>query len=165
MCIPFWRPFYRSAGSSTVGYARRLVVDGRYAGGPYCSISQPSQSTHAASVPRGSGHNTIRPQSALSKGVGKPETQAYLVDVARDDEALVTIATFSSTFEASLARGALERIGIAAFVPDETSGTFSSYSRQPGGSALKVFESDRDSAIAELRRSQMDLARPPSEAV
>ena len=85
--------------------------------------------------------------------------------MARDDEPLVTIATFSSSVEASFARGALERIGIAAFVPDETSGTFSWYSRQPGGSALKVFESGRDSAVAELRRLQMDIAKPPSEAV
>jgi hypothetical protein len=90
------------------------------------------------------------------------------VGVSKDDEALIAIATFSSSFEASMARGALERIGIAAFVPDEASGTFSWYSRQPGGvggSVLKVFESDRDSAIAELRRLQMQVARPPSEDV
>ena len=85
--------------------------------------------------------------------------------MARDDETLVTIATFSTSFEASLARGALERIGIDAFVPDEASGTFSWYPRQPGGSVLKVFESDRDSALAELRRLRMDTAKPPSEAV
>jgi hypothetical protein len=38
----------------------------------------------------------------------------------RDDQALVTIATFPTTFEASLARGALESIGIPALVPEET---------------------------------------------
>ena len=91
-----------------------------------------------------------------------------MFEVSRGDEPLVTIATFSTSFEASLARGALERIGIDAFVPDEASGTFSTYSRQPGGSggsALKVFESDRDRALAELRRLQLRLAKPPSEAV
>lgn len=84
----------------------------------------------------------------------------------RDDEALVTIATFDTSFEASLARGALERIGIPAFVPDEASGTFAWYSRQGGsaGSVLQVFESDRDRAVAELRRIDMRIARPPSES-
>ena len=102
------------------------------------------------------------------KGLASPTPERIVSGVARDDEALVTIATFSSSFEASLARGALERIGIAAFVPDEASGMFSTYSRQPGGSggsALKVFESDCDRAIAELRRLQMHIAKPPSEAV
>jgi hypothetical protein len=86
----------------------------------------------------------------------------------KNDEALITIATFSSSVEASMARGALERIGIAAFVPDEVSGTFSTYSRHPGGiggSVLKVFESDQDRAIAELRRLHMHIATPPAEAV
>jgi hypothetical protein len=88
--------------------------------------------------------------------------------MSRDDEALVTIATFSSSFEASMVKGALEAIGIPALVPDEGSGTFSWYSRQPdgsGGSVLKVFESDRDRAVAELRRLQMHITKPPSEAV
>jgi hypothetical protein len=84
----------------------------------------------------------------------------------RDDEALVTIASFDTSFEASLARGALERIGIAAFVPGEASGTFASYSRQGGslGAVLQVLESDRVRAIAELRRINMQMAKPPSES-
>ena len=56
---------------------------------------------------------------------------------------------------------------IAAFAPDEASGTFSTYSRHPGGiggSVIKVFESDQDRAIAELRRLHMHIATPPAEA-
>jgi hypothetical protein len=67
-------------------------------------------------------------------------------------EALVTIASFPTSFEASIARGALEACGIPAFVPDETLGTFS---RNRGGipaGVLQVFASDKDVAIAELRR-------------
>jgi hypothetical protein len=84
----------------------------------------------------------------------------------RDHEALVTIASFDTSFEASLARAALERIGVPAFVPDEATGTFAWYSRQRGssGAVLQVFESDRDRAIAELRRINMQIVRPPSES-
>lgn len=88
--------------------------------------------------------------------------------MSRDDETLVTIATFSSSFEPSMVKGMLEALGILALVPDDASGTFSWYSRQPGrsgGSVLKVFESDRDRAVAELRRLQMHITKPPSEAV
>jgi hypothetical protein len=73
-------------------------------------------------------------------------------------EPLVTIATFVTSMEGSLARGALEAIGIRAFVPGEAQGTFSSMYR--GGvstTELKVFESDRDRAVVELRRMQMRL--------
>jgi hypothetical protein len=76
-------------------------------------------------------------------------------------EPLVTIATFPTSFEASLARGALDAIGIEASVPGETLGTFS---RKRGGIALtelQVFQSDRDGALVELRRLQMDVAEPP----
>ena len=38
------------------------------------------------------------------------------------DEPLVTIATFPTSFEASLARGALEAAGIPALVPAEDFG-------------------------------------------
>ena len=68
------------------------------------------------------------------------------------DERLVTIAEFSTGLEASLARGALENAGIQAYVPGEALGT---YSRQRGAiseGVLQVFESDRDEAMAELRR-------------
>ena len=81
------------------------------------------------------------------------------------DEPLVTIATFASDFEASLARGALEAIGIDAFVPGEALGTFSHY--RPGGlithSELQVFESDRERAGVELQRLQMRIVKPSSD--
>ncbi len=76
---------------------------------------------------------------------------------AHTDEPLVTIASFASSFEASLAKGALEACGILAVVPDEGLGTFS---RNRGGIAcgiLQVFQSDRDRAIAELRRLNLKV--------
>ncbi len=72
-------------------------------------------------------------------------------------EPLVTIATFESGVEASLARGALEAIGIRAYVPGEAQGM---YSLNRGGAAsptLQVFASDRDRALVELRRMQMRI--------
>ena len=89
----------------------------------------------------------------------------------RADESLVTIATFTSSFEASLAKGALAVIGIEAFVPDEERGTFSlnrggglpvGVGGPQGSSALQVCESDRDRALAELRRIER-AAQHPSE--
>lgn len=82
------------------------------------------------------------------------------------DEPSVTIASFATSFEASLARGALEAVGIPALVPDEALGTFSLHRGAVGGlplgtgggigpCALQVFESDRDRAVAELRRINM----------
>ena len=79
---------------------------------------------------------------------------------AKRDEALVTVAVFDTEFEASLARGALEAIGIPALVPSESSGSISGFysGRLPGTvTNLQVFESDRDRAIVELRRMQMRL--------
>jgi hypothetical protein len=79
----------------------------------------------------------------------------------RDDERLVTIAVFDTGFEAGLARGRLEGIGIRALVPEEH--------RRLGGSPymfpahLQVLESDRDRAITELRRMQIRLVEPPSK--
>lgn len=73
-------------------------------------------------------------------------------------EPIVTVATFATSVEASLARGALEAIGIRAFVPGEAHGSLSTMYR--GGLAtteLKVFESDRDRAAVELRRLQIRL--------
>ena len=82
----------------------------------------------------------------------------------RDDNALVTIATFDTAFEASLARGALEAIGIPALVPGEALGTFT---RNRGGlplTELQVFASDRERAAAELNRIRMHLvARPAND--
>jgi hypothetical protein len=78
----------------------------------------------------------------------------------RDEERLVTIAVFGTRFEAGLARGALENVGIRALVPEEQ------MLRLGGGQAfpahLKVQESDRNRAIAELRRVQIRLVEPPS---
>jgi hypothetical protein len=79
----------------------------------------------------------------------------------RDDEKLVTIAVFDTGFEAGLARGRLEGIGIRALVPEE-------HLFRSGGPAhglpahLQVLESDRNRAIAELRRIQIRLVEPPS---
>jgi hypothetical protein len=73
------------------------------------------------------------------------------------DETLVTIATFDTAFEASLARGALEAIGIRALVPNEVVGM---YSHNRGGlcnADLQVFESDRPRAVAELSRIRMHV--------
>jgi Putative prokaryotic signal transducing protein len=75
----------------------------------------------------------------------------------RENEALVTIATFTTEFEASLARGALEAIGIPALVPSEARGSFKNlYSGVGAGPAeLRVFESDRERAVVELHRIQV----------
>jgi hypothetical protein len=86
------------------------------------------------------------------------------------DEPLVTIASFPTSFEASLARGALEAVGIPASVPDEALGAFSLNRGNVGGlplsegggtapSVLQVFESDRDRAVAELRRLNMRVVK------
>jgi hypothetical protein len=74
-----------------------------------------------------------------------------------DQDSLVTIATFETEFEASLARGALEAIGIPALVPTESQGTFGGLHGRtgPGPAALRVFASDRERAVAELNRLQM----------
>jgi hypothetical protein len=77
----------------------------------------------------------------------------------RDDERLVTIAVFDTGFEAGLARGRLESVGIRALVPEE-------HRVRPGGpphgfpAHLQVLESDRNRAIAELRRLQIRLVHP-----
>jgi hypothetical protein len=81
----------------------------------------------------------------------------------RDDERLVTLATFETEFEASLVRGALEAIGIPALAPAEKRGSFVGlYGGTSGGPAeVKVFESDRERAMVELRRMQMRTVEPP----
>ena len=71
-------------------------------------------------------------------------------------EALVTVAVFDTIFEASLARGALEALGIPASVPEEVFGPFSGVGGS-GRTALQVFESDRDRASVELRRMQIRI--------
>lgn len=87
------------------------------------------------------------------------------------DGRLVTIATFGSSFEASIAKGALAARGIEAYVPDEERGTFSlnrgAFPVGAGGpqrhSVLQVFESDRDRALAELKRIEARAGRLSSE--
>jgi hypothetical protein len=83
----------------------------------------------------------------------------------REDEALITVATFETEFEASLARGALEAIGIPALVPGETRGSFKGlYSGIGlGHTTLRVFESDRDRALVELQRMHMRIVEPDDE--
>jgi hypothetical protein len=79
----------------------------------------------------------------------------------RNDDALITIATFDTELEASFARGALEAIGIQALVPGEWGGSFSGmYGGMSHQTALQVFESDRDRAIVELRRMQIRIVPP-----
>ncbi len=79
----------------------------------------------------------------------------------RTDEALVTIATFSTVVEAALARGALEAIGIPALVVGEELGTFARYRGGLAETPLQVFESDRPRAIVALRRLQIRIVEPP----
>jgi hypothetical protein len=79
----------------------------------------------------------------------------------RDDEALITIATFETELEASFARGALDAIGIPALVPGEASGSSSGmYGGMSRPAQLQVFESDRDRAIVELRRLRIRVVPP-----
>jgi hypothetical protein len=80
----------------------------------------------------------------------------------RDDECLVTIATFDTVWEASMARGVLEAVGIRALVPEETLVRLSRITILPTGS-LQVLEADKDRALTELRRSQIRLVPPPTE--
>jgi len=83
----------------------------------------------------------------------------------RKEEALVTIAAFETELEASFARGALEAIGISALVPGEWSGSFTGmYRGLPHRAELKVFESDRDRAVVELRRLQIRIVPPQDRA-
>ena len=83
-----------------------------------------------------------------------------------DPDALVTIATFETELESSFARGALEAVGISALVPTESQGTFSGlYGRTGlGRAALKVFETDRERALVELRRMRVKVVEPTHRA-
>ena len=75
----------------------------------------------------------------------------------KNDEELVILAEFDNRFEAGLARGALEAIGIRVLVPEE-------HMWRPTQTArLQVFESDRERALTELRRLQIRLVAPPRD--
>jgi hypothetical protein len=82
----------------------------------------------------------------------------------RQDDALITIAIFETELEASFARGALEASGIRALVPGESSGSFPSVRRRATRAELQVFDSDRDRAIAELRRLHIRIVPPRHRA-
>jgi hypothetical protein len=74
----------------------------------------------------------------------------------RNDEPLITIATFQTSTEAGLARGALEAIGIRALVPEDA------YSRMGVSvtpASLQVFQSDSTRALIELRRMQIRIVK------
>jgi hypothetical protein len=75
--------------------------------------------------------------------------------MSRDDE-LVTVATFTSSMDASIAKGALEAAGIPAFVPGENVGTFArNVSVLPGAaSELKVRAGDAERALAALKAAR-----------
>ena len=78
----------------------------------------------------------------------------------RRDEPLVTIATFDTGFEAGLARGALEAIGIQAMVPEDA---FSRRGVVATPASLLVFESDSARALVELRRMQIRIVKAASD--
>lgn len=77
---------------------------------------------------------------------------------------LVTIARFTTALEASLARGALEAIGIRALVVGEQFALFNRFrDSMPPHADLRVFETDRDRAGTELRRLQIRLVEGEEE--
>jgi hypothetical protein len=82
----------------------------------------------------------------------------------RDEEALVTIAVFDTLWEASIARGALETAGIRALVPEERIGRLSRSGSIFASGSLQVLESDKDRAVAELRRRQIRIFEPPTQS-
>jgi hypothetical protein len=75
-------------------------------------------------------------------------------------EPLVTIATFNTGLEASLAKGALEAVGIRAFIPNEGLGMVSRNRGAIAAEELKVFARDTERARAILRRSELRLVTP-----
>ncbi len=72
-----------------------------------------------------------------------------------DDEDLVTLATFSTLFEASVARGALEDAGIPALVPGENVGAFSRSNVAPpmAWAEIKVRPADGERAMKLLKQA------------
>ncbi len=73
----------------------------------------------------------------------------------RNDEPLITIATFETSTEAGLARGALEAIGIRALVPEDA--YWMGVSVTPA--SLQVFQSDSTRALIALRRMQIRIVK------
>ena len=84
--------------------------------------------------------------------------------MALRNEPLVTIARFETSVEASLARGALEGLGIRALVPGEELGSFSTHRGGIAGTELQVFASDAERATVALRRLQIRVVDTPGGA-
>jgi hypothetical protein len=80
----------------------------------------------------------------------------------RRDEPLVTIATFDNGFEAGLARGALEAIGIQALVPEDA---FFRQGVVATPASLRVFQSDSARALVELRRMQIRIVKRTADEI
>jgi hypothetical protein len=72
---------------------------------------------------------------------------------AVEGEELVTVATFQTVFDASVARGALEAEGMEAFVPSEGAGSFARVAHNESWAELKVRASDRDRAVDLLKQA------------
>jgi hypothetical protein len=70
-----------------------------------------------------------------------------------ESEELVTIATFQTVFDASVAKGALVAEGMQAFVPREIAGSFSRLAQHESWAELKVKARDRDRAVQVLKNA------------
>jgi hypothetical protein len=70
-----------------------------------------------------------------------------------ESEELVTVATFPTVFDASVAKGALEARGMRAYVPREMVGSFSRLAEHEPWAELKVRASDRDRAVEVLGKA------------
>ena len=93
---------------------------------------------------------TICPDCELSL-VDEPPSQQP--PELKEGEELVTVATFPTVFEASVAKGALEAEGMHAVVPRERVGSFSRLTEKEFWAELKVRASDRDHAVELLRKA------------
>jgi hypothetical protein len=90
----------------------------------------------------------------------QPRDRLRLGMPGHKDDPLVTIATFETSIEAGLARGALEAIGIRALVPQNA---YSRLGVVVTPASLQVFESDSTRARIELRRIQIRLIDPGTD--
>ena len=93
----------------------------------------------------------MRAHLRQANGALEPSRQPSGVTNQVEDD-LVTVATFATSLEASLARGALEAVGISALVPGEALGSFSINRGGAPLAELQVRSADRERAIEELNR-------------